>query len=279
MNLKSTIKSLVTLYVATVSIATHAQLQLSCPINWNALSDIDGPNPDRVILGMKAREWKKEHLDQMLTKEEECQRNSVDPDSIKKASLTDVRTRAYPNGVRSIEARDQRQQQEIARAQQVVEENQRVQRITEDQKQQQQQSRTAASQREQGREKVNEQYAQQAVLNSQSEVERQVEHKKTENLWIVLAGIAAAIGGWYWNRFVRNRCPICKSTSFDTISVTEIDRWRGTKAVTKTVPNSRGIKGQSYKDVTKHVAATYVKNSHRLKCNSCQNVWEVEKEL
>lgn len=267
MNFNNTAKSVAALCVATLSIAAHAQLQLSCPVNWNATSDIDGPNPDRVILGLKAGDWKKEHLDQMLAKEEECQRNSSDPESIKKASLTDVRTRAYPNGVRSIEARDQRQQKETARAQQVAEENQRAQRNAEAQQQQQQQASTAAVQHEQAKEKVNEQYAQQAVRNSHEATERQVENKKSNNIGIFLAVLAAAIGGWIWNKFFRNRCPKCKSTSFDTTSETEVDRWRGTKKVSET--HSRGTK-------TRHVQTTYIKKLYEYRCKACQHAWALE---
>ena len=57
-------------------------LQLACPPDWNALTDIDGPNPERVILGLKAREWHKEHLDMVLAKTQECRRSSSAPESV-----------------------------------------------------------------------------------------------------------------------------------------------------------------------------------------------------
>ena len=48
--------------------STPSSLQLTCPPDWNALADIDGPNPERAILGVKAREWRKEHLDMLVAK-------------------------------------------------------------------------------------------------------------------------------------------------------------------------------------------------------------------
>lgn len=37
---------------------------------------IDGQDQDKIIYGMKARDCKKEYLDQMLAKEEECLKSS-----------------------------------------------------------------------------------------------------------------------------------------------------------------------------------------------------------
>ena len=93
--------------------------------------------------------------------------------------------------------------------------------------------------------------------------------------------VAAILAAWFWNQFVRNRCPKCKSTDFDTTNVTETDRWRGTKKVTTVAHRPGGIKGQSYKDVTKHVATTYVKKLHEYRCRACQNEWarETKEEL
>ena len=70
--------------------AAPSALQLACPPDWNALTDIDGPNPERVILGLKAREWRKEHIDMVLAKTQECQRSNSAPESVKKAGLVDI---------------------------------------------------------------------------------------------------------------------------------------------------------------------------------------------
>lgn len=100
--------------------AAPSALQLACPPDWNALTDIDGPNPERVILGLKAREWRKEHIDMVLAKTQECQRSNSAPESVKKAELVDIQTRAYPNAVAAIDRRDQRPLQDSQRAQQVA---------------------------------------------------------------------------------------------------------------------------------------------------------------
>ena len=89
--------------------------------------------------------------------------------------------------------------------------------------------------------------------------------------------LAAILAAWYWNRFIRNRCPSCKSTDYETINVAEVDRWRGTKAVAKTVHRRGGIRGQSYKDVTQHVGVTFVKNQYTCRCRACQTEWTFEK--
>lgn len=246
--------------------AANSQLQLECPQNWSALSDIDGPNPDKVIFGVMARDWKKEYLDQMLSKEEECLRSSSGPDSVKKATLVDVRTRAYPNGIKSIEARDQRQQQKIARAQQAVEEDQR--RI-EAQQQEQQQASTRAANSERDRINNSEEIAKRNLGNGQISAERDADGKRTGNFLIVLVTIVAAVGGLLWNKFKRNRCPKCKSTSYDTVNETETDRWSGNKTVTE--KHSRGTN-------TRNVRTTYVKKLYEYRCKSCQNTWEKERK-
>ena len=89
------------------------------------------------------------------------------------------------------------------------------------------------------------------------------------NLQILLAVIAAAIGGWFWNKFIRNRCPNCKSASFDRVNGTEIDRWRGTKEVTE--QRSRGTN-------TRHVQTTYVKMLFGYRCKTCQHEWAKERQ-
>lgn len=105
----------------------------------------------------------------------------------------------------------------------------------------------------------------------QEEVQRQAEFQQLQekrnqqqNLWILAAIAALAIGGWYWNKFVRNRCPSCKSTDHDTISREETDRWRGTKRVTE--KHSRGTN-------TRHVQTTYVTMHYVFRCKACRHEW------
>lgn len=243
MNFKSTIRFAAALCFAATSIVANAELQLVCPMEWNELSAIDGQDQDKIIYGVKARDWKKEYLDQMLAKEEECLKSNPLPDSVKRANFDDLRTRAYPNAISHIEARDQRQQQEIARIQKAAEENQRrIETQKQEQLQQQQEQQQAA--------------------------ERRAEQEKSDNLWKLFWIIAAVLGGWYWNKAVRNRCPNCKSASFDRTNETETDRWRGTKQVTE--KHSRGTN-------TRHIQTTYVMKQFEYCCKNCQHEWMKEK--
>lgn len=243
MNFKPITQLAAAICIAATSVTANAELQLVCPLDWRLLEGITDQNQDKEIYGVKARDWKKEYLDQMIAKEEECSRSSSLHAVDKKANLDDLQSRAYPRGLRYLEARDQRQQHEIERVQQVAAENQRrieSQKQLEVQQQQEQQLRT----------------------------ERQAEQEKSNNLWKLLAVIAAALGGWYWNKAIRNRCPNCKSPSFDRINETETDRWRGTKQVTE--KNSRGTN-------TRHVQTTFVKKQFQYCCKLCQHEWMKER--
>ena len=251
-------------------------LQLTCPPDWNALADIDSPNPERVIIGLKAREWRKEHLDMVLAKTKECQTSSGGPESVKKAELMDIQTRAYPNAVAAIERRDQRLQ-ESQRAQQLAQPSaaqvpaQGAEAATPHQ----------PSERELDKQRRDAEFAQQVARNAELDVQRQLDRSRNEKLSIGGALLAVIVAAWFWNQFVRNRCPQCNSTDFDTTNVAETDRWRGTKKVSTVAHRPGGIKGQSYKDVTKHVATTYVKKLHEYRYRTCQNEWtrETKEEL
>lgn len=249
-------------------------LQLACPPDWNALADIDGPNSERIIMGLKAREWRKEHLDMVLAKTQECQRSSSAPESVKKAELVDIQMRAYPNVVAAIDRRDRRLLQESQRAQQAAQPSGAEVPV-----QGAQASATPqVSERELARQQRDAEFAQQTARNAEVDAQRQIERSRNDKLWIGGGILAAILAAWCWNKFIRNRCPKCKSTDFDTTDVSEVDRWRGTKAITKTVHRPGGIRGQSYKDVTKHVGVTFVKNVYSYRCRACQTEWAIEKK-
>lgn len=257
--------------------STPSTLQLTCPSDWNALADIDGPSSDRVILGLKARDWRKEHLDILLAKTKECQVSNGSPESVKKAELMDIQTRAYPGAVAAIDRRDQRLQQESQRAQQMSQAS-AVQVLA--------QGAEAAtphqpSERELDKQRRDAEFTQQVARNAELDAQRQIDRSRNEKLSVGGALLAVIAAAWVWNQFVRNRCPKCRSTDFDTTNVAETDRWRGTKKVSTVAHRPGGIKGQSYKDVTKHVATTYVKRLHEYRCRACQNEWtrETKEEL
>ncbi len=100
------------------------------------------------------------------------------------------------------------------------------------------------------------------------QMNKQAEGKR--NLYILLAAIAAVIGGFIWNRFIRNRCPHCKSTKYQRVGMEEIDRWRGTKQVTERTAHG--------KTKTRHVQATYVLMHFAYQCQACQGEWEKERQ-
>ncbi len=89
------------------------------PINTSVMSSLDGPDQDKVILGVKARDWKKEYLDQVLAKAVECEENKSDSmdssGSVKKAQINYLKNDGYRNWIASIERRDQYQQQKLDR--------------------------------------------------------------------------------------------------------------------------------------------------------------------
>ena len=249
-------------------------LQLTCSPDWDVLADIDDPNPERVIIGIKAREWRKEHLDMVLAKAQECQRSNSAPESVRKAELVDIQTRAYPNAVAAIHRRDQRLLEDAQRAQRVAQHSGAEVPIQGDHAS----AAPQVSQLELARQRKDAEFAQQAARNAEIDAQRQIERSRNDKLWIGGGILAAILAAWYWNQFIRNRCPECRSTDYETTSVNEVDRWRGTKAVTKTVHRPGGVRGQSYKDVTKHVGVTFVKNQYSYRCRACQSDWVIEKK-
>lgn len=262
----------VTICVLAAAQSSYAQsaLQLTCPPDWNALTELDGPNPDRVILGVKARDWRRDGVEAVLAKTQECQRASNLPESIKKAELTDIQTRAYPGALAAVERLSQRLQQEAPRTQAVT--SPAVADAPA-----QASALPQVSERELAKQRLEAEYAQQNARNAEIEVQRKVERSRNDTLWFVGVGLAAVFAAWYWNRFMRNRCPSCKSADYETTNVAEVDRWRGTKAVAKTVHRRGGIRGQSYKDVSTQVGVTFVKNQYSCRCRACQTEWTIEK--
>jgi hypothetical protein len=105
---------------------------------------------------------------------------------------------------------------------------------------------------------------------SRASEEQQVKaqtHTELSNVtWTLLALLALAIGGWIWNTFIRLRCVSCKSTKIDTLSIKQLDRWRGPKQVTER--HSRGTN-------TRYVSTVYVKNQYHYECRDCGEDWAI----
>ena len=189
-------------FILAVAQSSYAQsaLQLDCPPDWNALAELDGPNPDRLILGVKARDWRRDDVDAVLAKTQECQRTSNLPESIKKAELTDIQTRAYPGALAAVERLSQRLQQEVPRTQAVT--SPAVADAPA-----QASAPPQVSERELAKQRLEAELAQQNARNAEIEAQRQVERSRNDKLWFVGIALAAILAAWYWNRFMRKRCP------------------------------------------------------------------------
>lgn len=237
----------------------------TCPIDWSALADIDGPNPERMILGLKAQDWRKEHVDKLLRRQQDCQRNAAGPESLREAIWNEIQTRSYPNAIASIERRDERMQDAAHRRQEQQTAPPEGQPRSAD-------LSTPSTQAPESRGAPPP--TPEAVSPRPTEPDRQgaaaeKERSQRNQLFIAGAVLAAVLAGWVWHKFIRNRCPKCKSTNIDTTDVSEVDRWRGSKKVTE--QHSRGSR-------TRHVSATYVKNVYSYRCRDCQTEWTAQKK-
>lgn len=243
--------------VSVTATPATAQLNLTCPLDWSALSAIDAPNQDKVIFGLKASEWTKAHLDEMLEKDAECMELSSDSESSKKLYADVLARELYPNGLASIANRDKYAEAQRASA-----------------KRGEEQARQAdLPPPESTAEPIPRQLQAAAPALSSDETARSATVSSADDATLrntLLIFAAAAAGIWGWNRFVRNRCPNCRTTSVARVSQTETDRWQGTKQVSER--NSRGTN-------TRHVRTTYVETRFEYECKHCQEKWtKVRKE-
>lgn len=84
------------LSIALSPLSAHADLQLSCPVRLDLLTQLE-KDPDKLLFGVKVRDWKSEYFDALLVKNEECMAISNYPESVRKAErneakrLTDMR--------------------------------------------------------------------------------------------------------------------------------------------------------------------------------------------
>lgn len=92
--------------------------------------------------------------------------------------------------------------------------------------------------------------------------------EEKQNLTIFISIIVLIIGSLAWNKFIRRRCPECKSTKYILEKKTELDRFRQAKEVSELTASG--------KNKTTHVQVTYAINKYDYKCNVCGNFWSEE---
>ena len=97
--------------------SAHAELRLSCPVQWEQLNALRGAELNASVMGVKVRDWTPEYLDQVRRKSEECSRSGTGPESLRKAEHMDGVSRVYPAARQFIAENADRVQQEKTRDQ------------------------------------------------------------------------------------------------------------------------------------------------------------------
>ncbi len=101
---KKYIGKLALLVVLTSSVVgVHAEPKMSCPVQWDQLNDLETAKLDDLVLGMKAREWNSDVLEQVRRKSDDCARTGAGPDSIRRTAHLDGVNRIYPLAKRFVD--------------------------------------------------------------------------------------------------------------------------------------------------------------------------------
>lgn len=98
--------------LAWAAVPLHAELRLSCPVQWEQLNALRGAELNASVMGVKVRDWTPEHLEQVRRKSEECSRSGTGPESLRRAEHMDGVSRVYPAAKQFIAANIDRAQQE-----------------------------------------------------------------------------------------------------------------------------------------------------------------------
>lgn len=113
--MKTSTLSITTLALAMfclTSASAHAELRLSCPVQWEQLNALRGADLNASVMGVRVREWTLDYLDQVSRKSEECSRSGSGPDSMRRAEHMDGVSRVYPAAKQFIAENASRVQQE-----------------------------------------------------------------------------------------------------------------------------------------------------------------------
>jgi hypothetical protein len=307
MDIKYITQFIVAIFFAFLSISANAELEFTCSVWgtdlswWNEFhKKILDSDLDTVLYGVKIRDWNHEHLEIMRKKEAECIANGKNKYSEESINLIrsgdDVRMK---EALQLLKKRDLKLQESEKKVAILALHETSISKNNKAEVEESAQSNVRkievinandfsasnviiSPQRLQNNSIVEYEHPQKNNLSindvklQQNDVQRNADIPHTEeqrvrtiNLEIVLVFVATSLFGWWWNKFKRNRCPICSSTNFTRISDTETDRWRGTKQVTE--KNSRGTS-------TRHVQATYVLKLFEYRCNDCMKNWSKERK-
>lgn len=120
---------------------------------------------------------------------------------------------------------------------------------------------------------LNKDSVQQNLSQKETKEKSNINNKKFLNTILLI--IILIIGFWFWNKFLRRRCPNCKSTSYDFLGEEELDRWIGTKKVKEstTLPSGKSMTR------IREIPTTYVEIKRYFKCHNCGYQWfEISKE-
>lgn len=107
-----------------------------------------------------------------------------------------------------------------------------------------------------------------AKADDSSTINSKNEEKQNTTIFIVIT--ALIISGLIWNKFIRRRCPGCKSTKYILENKTELDRFRQAKEVSE--------RTASGKTKTTHVQVTYAINQYDYKCDVCGTLWSEKRK-
>lgn len=105
-------------FAASTSVAFAQTPQFTCPVRLELLTEIDGGGVgglDRIIYGVRARDWKPEFLDQAARRFETCQAAAPGPQSLKDAERVDA-ARQFLLLRGSLQQRDRLVAQEVRQA-------------------------------------------------------------------------------------------------------------------------------------------------------------------
>lgn len=106
-----------TLLMVCAVVPAHAELRLSCPVQWEQLNALRGADLNGSVMGVKVRDWTPEHLEQVRRKSEECSHSGAGPESLRRAEHMDGVSRVYPAAKQFIAENADRVQQEKTRDQ------------------------------------------------------------------------------------------------------------------------------------------------------------------